>query len=85
MFKWLWETLVRWRTWVANSFFAVLITPDLILALLGFDWGLIIPREFMPYVTLLVIVLNVWMRPRPAVIKEDPEANLRLDRIRKGR
>ena len=69
----LWEILVRWRTWLVNVLFGIIISPDLVLALLGFDWGTVVPKAWMPYVTLTVIVLNVWMRPRPAVIKKDLE------------
>lgn len=67
----LWEYVLRWRTWIVNVLFGVIISPDLILALLGFDWGAVIPERWMPYVTLAVVVLNVWMRPRPAVIAKD--------------
>lgn len=76
----LWETLVRWRTWLVNTVFVVLLTPELLLALLGFDWGTIIPARYMPYVTLAIIILNVWMRPRPAVVASDPEVEMRRDR-----
>jgi hypothetical protein len=77
----LWETLVRWRTWLVNTVFVVLLTPELLLALLGFDWGTIIPARYMPYVTLAIIILNVWMRPRPAVVASDPEVDMRKDRL----
>lgn len=76
-----WETLVRWRTWLVNTVFVVLLTPELLLALLGFDWGTIIPARYMPYVTLAIIILNVWMRPRPAVVASDPEVDMRKDRV----
>lgn len=79
----LWETLVRWRTWFVNVVFAILLTPELLVALLGFDWGTIIPAQYMPYVTLAVIVLNVWMRPRPAVVASDPEVDMRKSRLGK--
>ncbi|MBO9589518.1 hypothetical protein [Devosia sp.] len=74
----LWETLVRWRTWLVNVVFAILLTPELLMALLGFDWGSIIPAKYMPYVTLAVIVLNVWMRPRPASVASDPEVQVKM-------
>lgn len=72
-----WETLVRWRTWFVNVVFAILLTPELLMALLGFDWGTIIPAKYMPYVTLAIIILNVWMRPRAAATKDDPEVQVR--------
>ncbi len=72
--QYIYETFVRWRTWIVNAFFAiVLVLPDLLQALLGFNWGELVPQQYMPWVTLLIVVVNVWMRPRPAVIKTDPE------------
>lgn len=82
--KWLgsaWDTFVRWRTWLVNTVFLVLLTPELVVALLGFDWKTIIPSQYMPYVTLAIIILNIWMRPRPAVVSSDPEVDMRKDRI----
>lgn len=71
------EFLIRWRTWIVNSAAAIVIVlPDILYALLGFNWGEIIPQEYMPYVTLIILILNVWMRPRPAVISSDVEAYL---------
>lgn len=76
------ETLARWRTWLVNVVFAILLSPELVNALLGFDWATIIPRQYMPWVSLAVIVLNVWMRPRPAALASDPEVKVKqaLDR-----
>lgn len=74
------ETLQRWRTWLFNTVAALLISPDLYLALVGYDWSLIIPPRFMPYVTLAIIVVNVMMRPRPAVLPNDPEAQVSRQR-----
>lgn len=65
----LWEILVRWRTWLVNSIAALLIVlPDLLNApeVIAF-----IPVEYQKYVFLLALLINVWMRPRPAVIKKD--------------
>lgn len=71
------EFLVRWRTWIVNSVAAVVfVIPELLYALLGFNWGEIIDAQYMPYVTLVILILNVWMRPRPAVISSDVEAYL---------
>lgn len=78
------DTLRRWRTWLFNAVAALLISPDLYLALAGYDWSLIIPPRFMPYVTLAIILVNVLMRPRPAVLPDDPEVDMRRDRIERG-
>lgn len=81
----LWDRLRRYRTWAFNALSILLISPDLYLALTGYDWSLIIPPRFMPYVTLAIIIINVLMRPHPAVLPSDPEAGLRKDRLGRGR
>ena len=68
------EAVIRFRTWLANLFFVVLIiAPDLlnspeILA--------IIPTEYQRYVLAAAFLLNIWMRPRPAVLPNDLEASV---------
>lgn len=70
----IWDVLVRWRTWIVNVVFGAILTPEVILVLMGFDWGTIVPVKYMPAVTITLALLNVWMRPRPAVRAHDPEA-----------
>lgn len=71
------DTLRRWRTWIFNVLAAlVLFLPDILAALAGFDWGQIIPAKYLPYFTVAVVIINVAMRPRPAVLPSDPEAKL---------
>ena len=67
----LWEHLVRFRTYVANLFFAVLIlapdilnSPEVIAA---------IPEQYQRWVIAAGFLINIWMRPRPAVMASDPE------------
>ena len=67
----MWDTLRRWRTWVVNILFGVILTPDLILALAGFNWGTIVPLQYVPAITFIVLIVNVWMRPRKAVLPKD--------------
>lgn len=67
----MWDTLRRWRTWIVNLVFGAILTPDLILALAGYNWGLLVPQKDMPLVTLAIIVINVLMRPRAAVLPKD--------------
>lgn len=72
--KRIFEAVIRFRTWLANLFFAALIiAPDLlnspeILA--------VIPAEYQRYVLVAAFLLNIWMRPRPAVLASDPEASV---------
>lgn len=72
----LWKKIVRWRTWIVNLIFGVILTPEVILVLLGADWGAILPKEWMPYLGISIAVLNVWMRPHGAVLPTDPEAEI---------
>lgn len=68
------EVVIRFRTWLANLLFAALIVaPDLlnspeILA--------VIPAEYQRYVLAAAFLLNIWMRPRPAVLPNDLEASI---------
>lgn len=67
--------LKRFRTWVFNIIAAlVVVLPDLVSALAGHDWSGIVPPRYMPYMTAAIIVINVLMRPRPAVVKVKEKA-----------
>lgn len=80
MLKKLWDAARRFRTWIFNVLAAVvLFLPDLVNAFAGFNWGTVVPPQYMPYVTVAVIVVNVLMRPRPAVLPHDPEAQRNRD------
>lgn len=78
-----WETLVRWRTYVLNIVLALLfIAPEIlnspeILA--------IIPAEYQRWFLVGAFLVNIWMRPRPAVLPSDPEVDMRKDRLGRGR
>lgn len=64
-----WDTLVRWRTWIVNAGFAILlIAPDIlqsreILAL--------VPPKLAPWLIAAAFLINIWMRPRAAVRAKD--------------
>lgn len=64
--------IVRLRTWIVNLALALLVLlPEIanspeILA--------IVPKEFQRYFLAGLFLLNIWMRPRPAVLPSDPEA-----------
>lgn len=70
------EYIIRFRTWIVNVLFAVLLTPEIIMVLLGANWGSIIPEPYINYVTIAIPIINIWMRPRPAVISSDPEVQI---------
>lgn len=81
--KRIWETIVRLRTWLFNIVLALLfIAPEIlnspeILA--------IIPAEYQRWFLVAAFLVNIWMRPRPAVVSSDPEVDMRKDRLQRGR
>lgn len=65
----IWEALVRFRTWVVNGAGAIVL---LILPLLGApEIMAVIPPGYQKYVIAAAFLLNIWMRPRPAVVAKD--------------
>lgn len=62
-----WDFLVRFRTWLVNSFFVLaLFIPDIlnqpeVLA--------VIPAGYQKYVIAAAFLVNIWLRPRPAARK----------------
>ena len=71
----IWDTLVRWRTYFLNIILALLfIAPEVlnspeILA--------IIPAQYQRWFLVAAFLANIWMRPRPAATKDDPEVQVR--------
>lgn len=67
----LWEYLVRFRTWLVNIVMALaIVAPDLLNSP---QMLAILPAEYQRYVIAAGFLVNIWMRPRPAVIASDPE------------
>lgn len=65
----IWETLVRWRTWCVNLAFALLLfIPDILNAP---EVIAVIPAGYQKYVIAAAFLVNIWLRPRPAVMKKD--------------
>lgn len=64
------ETIIRWRTWLFNSLTTILLAAgELLIALdTGFNWREVIPPQYVPYAILAFALVNIWMRPRPAVL-----------------
>lgn len=66
-----WTWLVRWRTWLANTFGAVLLVlPDLLSILHSTELMAVLPPGYQKWLALGLLLLNIWMRPRPAAIKD---------------
>lgn len=75
MLRSVWNTVRRWRTWIFNALASILLVlPEILSAFAGYDWSGVLPPGWMPYVTIAIIVVNLWMRPRPAVLPTDDEA-----------
>lgn len=75
MFKRLFHAAARWRTYVVNLVLALLVLlPELvnspeILAL--------IPADYQRLALAAAFLVNIWMRPRPAVLPSDPEVQIK--------
>ena len=69
MFKGLWIAIVRFRTWLVNGIGALLILlPELLNAP---EVLAVIPQQYQKYVFVAALLINIWLRPRPAVVKSD--------------
>lgn len=68
------ESIVRFRTWLVNLMLALLIVaPDLLNSP---EIIAIIPVEYQRWVIAAGFLINIWMRPRPAVLATDLEASV---------
>lgn len=67
------DTLIRWRTWLFNTATIVLFSgAELLISLdSALNWRDLLPPEYVPFVILSVALVNIWMRPRPAVRAKD--------------
>lgn len=68
-------TIRRWRTWLFNTTVTVLLAVgEMLIALdTGFNWREVLPPQYVPWAIVTFALVNVWMRPRPAVLPTDPE------------
>ena len=72
------EAVIRFRTWLANLLFALLIVaPDLLNSP---EVLAVIPAEYQRWVIAAGFLVNIWMRPRPAVLANDLEASVSRSR-----
>lgn len=71
------ETFIRFRTWLVNVLSIFLLAlPDILDLLASTDWSDIIPDQYVRLFAIALAVINIWMRPRPAVLPSDPEAKI---------
>ena len=75
MLSTVWEYVVRLRTWLVNLVGAALIVlPELLNAP---EVIAVIPQSYQKWVFVAALLLNIWMRPRPASMAQDPETQVR--------
>lgn len=69
------KTIARWRTWVLNVLlvFATL-APEILNAP---EILAVVPQEYQRMFLAGLFLLNIWMRPRPAVLPGDPEVQIK--------
>jgi hypothetical protein len=63
------KLIARWRTWIVNVGLAALtLIPEIMSAP---EVLAIIPSDYQRWALAGVFLLNIWMRPRPAVLASD--------------
>lgn len=68
------EYIIRFRTWIFNlALVAVTLAPEIMSAP---EILAVVPSDYQRYFLAALFIVNIWMRPRPAVISSDPEARL---------
>jgi hypothetical protein len=72
--KTFWRTLARWRTWLLNMLMVLaLALPEIANAP---EVLAVLPAEYQRWFLVAAFLVNIWLRPRPAVLKDDPEAEI---------
>ena len=68
------KMLARWRTWVVNAILVLItLAPEILNAP---EILAVVPQDYQRYFLAGLFVLNIWMRPRRAVLASDPEAQM---------
>lgn len=64
------KSAIRFRTWIVDLL-SVLVTlaPEILNSP-----EILLPQEWQRYFLAALFLLNIWMRPRPAVLRGNPEA-----------
>lgn len=71
------KTVARWRTYVVNLILAFLVmAPEILNAP---EILAIVPQDYQRMFLAGLFLLNIWMRPRPAVLPSDPEAQVKKE------
>ena len=71
------KTLARWRTWVVNGLLVfATMAPEILNAP---EILAIVPQEYQRMFLAGLFLLNIWLRPRPAVLPSDPEVQVKKE------
>lgn len=63
------EIIARWRTWIVNMILAaVTVAPELLNAP---EILALVPQDYQRYFLAGLFLLNIWLRPRPAVLPSE--------------
>lgn len=66
------EYVLRFRTWIFNLLLvAVTLAPELLNSP---EIMAVVPADYQRYFLAALFLVNIWMRPRPAVLPSDYEA-----------
>ncbi|MFC0809129.1 hypothetical protein ACFHWW_27425 [Ensifer sp. P24N7] len=66
------ERIIRFRTWILNLLLTLaIVAPDILNSP---EMLALVPAEYQRWVLAAAFLINIWMRPRPAVLPSDPEA-----------
>lgn len=62
-------TIARWRTWIFNMILAAItVAPELLNAP---EILALVPQDYQRYFLAGLFLLNIWLRPRPAVLPSE--------------
>lgn len=63
------STVARWRTWIVNGILAAItVAPEILNAP---EILAVVPADYQRYFLAGLFLLNIWMRPRPAVLPSE--------------
>lgn len=61
--------IARWRTWIVNMILAgITVAPELLNAP---EILALVPQDYQRYFLAGLFLLNIWLRPRPAVLPSE--------------
>lgn len=63
------EIIARWRTWIVNMILAgIAVAPEILNAP---EILALVPQDYQRYFLAGLFLLNIWLRPRPAVLPSE--------------